>query len=139
MGYKGKAEEENTCLECGKEIYGRKDKHFCSLGCKNKWHNRQTRERRQLRMEILAALSRNYEILDALLKEERLSVTLEELEKAGFNPAFVTGHRKGLYRHDEYACFDISFYRSSTKIFNLRRRTYGEHLSGPFPVPICHR
>ncbi|MCR5840581.1 MAG: hypothetical protein K6G86_00720 [Bacteroidales bacterium] len=127
MAYKKQFEEESTCLECGKAFYGRKDKHFCSLSCKNMWHNRKIRERRHLRMEVMAALARNYEILNALLKEERVSAELEELVKAGYDPAFVTGHRKGLYRHDEYTCFDISFYRTSTKIFNVRRKACDGH------------
>lgn len=122
MSYKIAPEGGNECLECGKEFYGRKDKQFCSLGCKNKWHNRVIQERRHMRMEIVAVLTKNYEVLDALLKDQRMSAELPELEKAGFNPAFVTGHRKGWYRHDEYACFDIWYYRSATRIFNVRRK-----------------
>lgn len=127
MSYKIKNLEEGACLECGAEFYGRKDKCFCSIGCKNRWHNRQVQERRRLRMDVVAAISRNYEILDSLLKAGRVSASLDELTKAGFDPAFVTGHRKGRYRHDEYSCFDISFYRSSTKVFNVQRRASCEH------------
>lgn len=137
MAYRKQIDEEGSCLECGKAFYGRKDKHFCSLSCKNAYHNRRVRERRHLRMEVMAALARNYEILDSLLKEERVSAPLTELEKAGYDPAFITGHRKGLYRHDEYTCFDISFYRSSTKIFNVRRKACGGPLSVPSPIPIA--
>ena len=61
------------------------------------------------------------EILEALLKEKITSMSLADLVKNGFNPDYVTGHRKGLYRHEEFACFDIRYYRSSTKIFNVRR------------------
>ena len=72
-------------------------------------------------METLTALSRNYEILEALLKEKVTSMSLSDLAQMGFRPEYVTGHRKGLYRHEEYSCFDIRYYRSSTKIFNVRR------------------
>lgn len=138
MSYKINNLEEGSCLECGSEFYGRKDKQFCSISCKNKWHNRQFLERRHLRMEIVAAISRNYEILETLLKEGRVSAGLEELTKAGFNPAFVTGHRKGRYRHDEYSCFDISFYRSSTKVFNVQRRPFCGQRPDPSRDPIDH-
>ena len=138
MAYKRQIDEEGSCLECGKPFYGRKDKHFCSLSCKNSWHNRQVREQRHMRMAVMAALTRNYDILNSLLKEERVSAELTELEKAGYDPAFVTGHRKGLYRHDEYSCFDISFYRSSTKIFNVRRKACDGSLPVPSQAPICH-
>ena len=122
MGYKLQFEEEGSCLECGTTFYGRKDKQFCSIGCKNRYHNREVRERRQIQADTVAILSHNYEILNALLRDKRVSASLDELTKAGYNPAFVTGHRKGYYRHDEYWCFDICFYRSYTKIFNLRRK-----------------
>ncbi len=120
--YKTKKEETALCLECGKAIYGRKDKHFCDLGCKNRYWNRQVQEQRRIRMETIGALTRNYAILDALIKDECNSIELEELERLGYDASVVTGHRKGRNRHDEYACFDICFYRSRTRIFNLRRR-----------------
>jgi len=122
MGYKLQFEEEGSCLECGTTFYGRKDKQFCSIGCKNRYHNREVRERRQIQTDIVTILTHNYAILDSVLRDKRTSISLDELTKAGFNPAFVTGHRKGYYRHDEYSCFDICFYRSYTKIFNLRRK-----------------
>ena len=122
MSYKIQPEGEGTCLECGTAIYGRKDKHFCSANCKNTWHNRLMRERRKYRMETIATLSRNYEILEAMLKENRQSAGLAELSVLGFDPDCVTGHRKGRCRHDEYSCFDIRYYRSGTKIFNVRRK-----------------
>ena len=121
MRYKTRHESETTCLECGTAVYGRKDKHFCSPSCKNRYHNRLQRQRRDVRIETITALSRNYEILEALLKEKTTSMPLSDLVQMGFNPEYVTGHRKGLYRHEEFACFDIRYYRSSTKIFNVRR------------------
>ena len=137
MAYKLHFEEEGSCLECGTVFYGRKDKQFCSIGCKNKWHNRQVREQRLRKAEIISELNRNYEVLESLLKAGRVSASLVEMEKAGFNPALVTSHRKGRYRHDEYSCFDICYYRSGTKIFNVRRKAAPrEHGSHPFPAPI---
>jgi len=135
MNYKIQNDDEGTCLECGGAFYGRKDKQFCSLGCKNRWHNRLVQERRRFRLGTLAALSRNYQILESLLKEHRTSAPLTELERAGFNPALVTGHRVGSCRHDDYSCFDISYYRSDTRIFNLRRKAVSAPRSGPSRDP----
>lgn len=139
MKFKIQEEGEGSCLECGSAFYGRKDKQFCSNGCKNAWHNRLMRERRKFRMEVVTVLSRNYEILEGLLKENRQSAGLAELSALGFDPGFVTGHRKGRYRHDEYDCFDISYYRSGTKIFNVRRKTPSARLSAPSPDPSGRR
>jgi len=120
--YKTREEEVAHCLECGKAVYGRKDKHFCDLSCKNRYWNRQAQAQRRFRIQTVETLNRNYAILDTLIKEKRLSVELEELERLGFEANVVTGHRKGMCRHDEYACFDIRFYRTGTRIFNIRRK-----------------
>ena len=125
MKYKTQQEGEGACLECGTVFYGRKDKQFCNASCKNKWHNRLLRERRKYRMETFAALTRNYGILEGLLKENRQSAGLAELSELGFAPDCVTGYRKGRYRHDEYSCFDISYCRSPSKVFNVRRKASG--------------
>ena len=122
MAGNGYLPADGVCLECGAVIYGRKDKQFCSVLCKNRWHNRKQQERRLYRQQIVAILMRNYEILDGLLKEKKQSASLLELTKAGYEPTFVTGHRKGAFRHEEYFCFDICFYRSDTKIFHLQRK-----------------
>lgn len=121
MSHKTPNDEGGIFLECGKPFFGRKDKQFCSISCKNRYHNREVQERRSYRLSTISAISSNYQILDAMLKDKRTSADLSELEKAGFDPAFITGHRRGSLRHDDYACFDIRFFRSDTRIFNIRR------------------
>ena len=56
------------CLECGTPIKGRKDKKFCSLGCKNSYNNRIYHNRKQARDAVVEQLYRNYNILEGLLK-----------------------------------------------------------------------
>ena len=126
MSYKLHNEEEGTCLECGTTFRGRKDKHFCSLSCKNAYHNREQQAKRHRRIETIAALSGNYNILEALLKEGKTSASLEELGKLGFDPAYITGYRHGRFGHDDCACFDIRYYRTGTRIFNIRRKAFAE-------------
>ncbi len=121
MSYKMMSGGEGVCLECGAPFRGRSDKHFCSLSCKNAYHNRAQQTKRRHRSDILAVLTCNYGILEALLKEGRGSARLEELAALGFDPAYVTGHRRGRFGHNEYACFDILFCRSDTRVFNVRR------------------
>ena len=97
MSYKTRHEQETTCLECGTAIYGRKDKHFCSPRCKNLYHNREQRQRRDVRLDTITALSRNYEILEALLKEKITSISLSDLVQMGFNPEFVNAIAPGFF------------------------------------------
>ena len=122
MSYKLHFEEEGTCLECGSVFQGRKDKQFCSLSCKNRYHNRQLMNKRQQRAKTVAALTGNYTVLEALLNDGKTGAGLEELSELGFDPTYVTEHRRGRFKHDEYACFDIWYYRTDTRIFNVRRK-----------------
>ena len=123
MSYHLHKEEEGTCLECGTAFLGRRDKQFCSLSCKNRYHNRVLMNKRQQRAKIMAALTGNYTVLEALLNEGKTGAGLDELSELGFDPCYVTEHRRGRFRHDEYACFDIWYYRTDTKIFIVRRKT----------------
>ena len=139
MSYHLFIEEEGNCLECGTAIRGRKDKRFCSLTCKNNYHNRTQIAKRQMRAKVVAALTGNYSILEALLNVGKTGASLEELSELGFDPAYVTGHRRGRFRHDEYACFDITYYRTEARIFNVRRKAPEIPLSDPSPDPSSHR
>ena len=57
MSYKMMSGGEGVCLECGAPFRGRSDKHFCSLSCKNAYHNRAQQTRRRHRSDILAVLT----------------------------------------------------------------------------------
>lgn len=123
MNYKLKhsAGEENSCLECGCELNGRKGRKFCSLSCKNAYHNRHISHVRRYRTDIISRLGRNHEILEGLISDGIYSMGLEELQAAGFDDSCMTGHSFGRRRHEECCCFDIVYYRSGSKIFGIRR------------------
>ncbi len=109
------------CLECGGEIvYGRSDRKFCSPRCKNRYHNRLHHYRRSVKLMVTSTLERNYEILDRLIKADVTSVSLGDLSQMGFNRDFMTSFHK-VSGHEEYRCYDIKFYCTSTRIFNIQR------------------
>ena len=112
-------EDRPSCLECGNEFHGRSDKRFCSIGCKNAYNNRRAKSLREYRNSIMKSISRNYEILEMLLREKISTISLDEIGRLGFELECVTGHRAG--KHNEYACYDIRYFRSETKIFNIHR------------------
>jgi len=125
MKYSIENEESNGncgCLECGKEMYGRKDKKFCSLGCKNTYNNRRLRSIRRHKDDVIQKLSKNYELLESMLSLGQSSVNLEELSRSGFDGKYVTSCRRGQNKHEECECFDIVYFRSESKIFNLHRK-----------------
>ena len=65
-------------------------------------------------------LTRNYEILDNLLKADVDAVDLFDLEGLGFIPGVVTSYRK-VNRHDEYTCFDIKYIMTPTRVSCIKK------------------
>ena len=119
-GYKTiETESSGKCVECGRELYGRPDKKFCSEECKNKFHNTDRIKKNKIKDRIIIDLIKNREILVSLLDSGRTSAELVELEAMGFKPSRITGYRKtgGL---NEFDCFDLIYRQSKTRIFNLR-------------------
>lgn len=120
MDYKIKEEEKGTCLECGKEFYGRSDKKFCSTACKNHYHNRTSDDKRLMKQRIFTDLSANYAILEKLLNMGLKVINLCDAEAIGFRSSIITGYSK-TKGHNEFRCFDIRYCQSPTRIFNIRR------------------
>ncbi len=122
MGYIIK-NEGHKCLECGDVIsYGRSDKKFCSLVCKNHYHNRLNHAAGMMRERVMLSLKLNYEILRRALGSGKAYVRISELKRDGFSPEIYTSVlRNG--KHLEVCCFDISYCMSRMKIFNIRRRS----------------
>lgn len=110
-----------VCLECGHKIrYGRTDKKFCCDSCRNKYNNAQIKAGRTYKRRVLKALSGNYEILDRLVKAGVSSMDLFELVNLGFVLDTVTSHRK-FRNHDEYACFDIKYIMTPSRISSITK------------------
>lgn len=113
--------ERNRCLECGKEIqYGRVDKKFCGSNCKNMYNNRMKKHLECNRSRIMRSLEINYRILYALYRSNVKSITIPEITSMGFALSIMTSHTR-VGRYEEYACYDISYQISVTKVFNIRR------------------
>lgn len=131
MAYILKDAKKVECLQCGKEVYGRQDKKFCSERCKNTFHNQAISLTRRMKAETLAAISDNYDILNKLEKEKIRSISIGRIKEMGFNETVSTGHRGGMFNHQEEYCFDIAYYRTSQKIFNIHRRQSPCRPEGP--------
>lgn len=113
--------KEGLCLECGERYeYGRAGQRFCSDKCRNDYHNRQTRNGRNIRLRVVNALNKNYTVLQHLLKSGLRSAGLADLMTIGFNPEYCTSyHRRGI--RQEYRCYDIKYYMSETKLFSIEK------------------
>lgn len=110
-----------TCLECGDKIkYGRADKKFCCEDCRVSYNNAAARNGRAFRRRVLAILSRNYEVLDSLVKAGTESADLLDLVAMGFVPSFFTSHSKS-GKHNEYGCFDIKYIMTHTRVYSISK------------------
>ena len=68
----------------------------------------------------MRALEGNYDILDRLHGSGITSMDLFELVNLGFVLDMVTSHRK-VRHHDEYACFDIKYIMTPTRISGITK------------------
>ncbi|MBE6231432.1 MAG: hypothetical protein E7117_03585 [Bacteroidales bacterium] len=119
----GKKWERNIprCLECGDVIrYGRTDKKFCCQDCKTRHHNNMAKGSRVFKRRIMSTLSRNYGILDELVKADVESIDLTDIVAMGFSPDIVTSYHK-IRCHQEYCCFDIKYIMTSSRICSISK------------------
>ena len=102
---------------------GPPDKKFCSTDCKNRWHNRKKKQHRGVvEQRVLRILERNHSILDKLERLGIHSVDHYTLIGLGYNLEYVTSYRKSGVHH-QYACFDIHYEQTPTRIKKIVRTT----------------
>ena len=121
MGYKKYERHLPVCLECGDTIrYGRTDKKFCCDECRAKNFNEKAKKSRLFKRRIMSALSRNYSILERLIKSDVDSADMISLASMGFSPTIMTSYRK-YGSHDECGCFDIRYIMTKTRIYSISK------------------
>jgi len=109
------------CLECGTEItYGRSDKKFCCRLCKDTYNNRIKQSVHSHKIRVDSIIHTNYNFLNNLIKLGVEWIPVGEASAAGFKTGFVTSYSR-IGDHYEYACYDIYYRISLTRIFNIRR------------------
>ena len=123
MDYGKKREKKMpVCLECGDRIrYGRADKKFCCDECKTRHYNNLAKGSRSYRRKIMGRLSRNYQILEQILKSGETSAELTDLMSFGFAPDSVTGFHKNRFKSDEYWCFDIKYRMTDSRVYSISK------------------
>ena len=97
-----------------KKLYGRSDKVFCDIHCKNKYHSDVRKHTKSASAVNTRILNKNYEILCLLLGDnyDRFVIKRLELKKLGFNFETISGMantRLGL----KFDIFEFSWYYTS--------------------------
>ncbi|MBR1871920.1 MAG: hypothetical protein IJ795_01780 [Bacteroidales bacterium] len=114
--------DQKYCLQCGSRIlYGRPDKKFCCVKCKDLFHNNEQKVVREMRNKLTTILSRNYQILSVLLKAGRTTIHVADIQAMGYNINCVSWCYCESSRTSDFACYDILYSKSGLKIYNIRR------------------
>ena len=137
MRYRKRPEEDaQHFLECGGEIaYSRKNKKFCSDGCRVRHHNHHHRFLRHYKRMVMTILDRNYEILDDLISRGVEAVWVADAIALGYNPAYVTSYR----RHGKRVmchCYDICYITTDNRMTSISKiQNFSLNLSVPEKSP----
>ncbi len=88
-----KLQNNRTCIVCEKFIFGRSDKVFCDIQCKNKYHAELARSKKTIANETLKILAKNWAILSTIMGEcvSELHINKVELAEHGFDFTAVSG------------------------------------------------
>jgi hypothetical protein len=79
-----------SCRQCGEALRGRIDKKFCSVDCKNTYHNAREVNQFPEVEKINRILRRNYRILRQLNSSSCGRMKRDILEALGFNFSYYT-------------------------------------------------
>lgn len=82
--------EDRKCPECGRPVFGRIDKKFCSDACRNSFNNRSNAPSTNYVRNVNNALARNRRILKELNPDGKIKVHRDKLLKKGFDFDFHT-------------------------------------------------
>ena len=111
------------CVLCGKTIYGRTDKRFCDLDCRNSYHNSRRSSHERPFREMHKKLMVNYRILKRLYERGERTVDIHSLREYGFNPTSISYYRR-FERQSVMACYDQFFiYVDDTRLLLMGPQT----------------
>ncbi len=106
--------DERKCCVCDKKLFGRSDKVFCDIHCKNKYHSELRKHSQTASATTTKILNKNYAILCVLLGQncKKYKVKKLFLESKGFNFQTISGLEKTTYGQ-KMKIYEFSWYYSS--------------------------
>lgn len=101
------------CCVCDKPLFGRSDKVFCDIHCKNRYHSDVRKHTKTASAVNIKILRKNYVILCALLGDpcDKYVIKKLELKKLGFNFDVISGISNTPYG-PKYDLFEFSWFYS---------------------------
>ena len=102
-------ETKKECLECGRPVFGRVDKKFCSDGCRNAYNNKTKSVTNNLVRNINNALSKNRRILKELNPTGKVTKKRDTLLKKGFDFELHTSSITTRDQKTYHFCYDQGY------------------------------
>jgi predicted nucleic acid-binding Zn ribbon protein len=103
------SKQERCCAACGKVIFGRIDKRFCSDQCRTSAYNRLNSDATNYIRNVNNALRKNRRILTELNPEGKVKVRREKLLAKGFNFAYYTSTYTTKEGAQYFYCYDQGY------------------------------
>ena len=104
-----KNDDTRTCPECGRAIFGRIDKKFCSDACRNSHNNRMYAESSGLVRDVNNILKKNRKILESLNPSGKTTLHKDKLLKNGFDFDYHTNSLTTKAGQCYHFCYDQGY------------------------------
>ncbi len=117
--------KDRVCSECGKAIFGRIDKKFCSDACRNTFNNKANAASTNYMRNVNNALSKNRRILLELNPEGKKKTHRDKLLKKGFDFDFHTNSYTTQAGDTYFFCYDQGYLELDNGFILLVERREG--------------
>jgi len=121
---------ERLCKMCKKQIKGRSDKMFCSLGCKNEYNIKLRQVTKKATQKIDEILHRNRSILLEIMGKNSTQKKIQRilLDKKKFNFSYITSYHINKYGKTVHHVYDFSWMIFSDEEVLIRRKKSNQNL-----------
>ncbi len=113
-----------SCIMCKKKLVGRSDKKFCSLDCKNEYHQKLRAVTQVATQSIDRILHRNRSILLELMGKNKTQMKIDRklLDRKNFKYNYITGYYVNARGKTYHYVYDFSWMEFSDREILINRR-----------------
>ena len=102
------------CIVCDGFLFGRSDKVFCDIKCKNKYHAELAKTQKTVAKETFKILAKNWTIITTIMASDasELHINKVELARHGFDFTTVSGIEIRT-EHTRFSVFEYTWYHQA--------------------------
>lgn len=116
-----KETSQKVCIECGREVFGRADKKFCSDACRSAFNNKSLSGDRLVR-RVNRRLRKNHLILSEINADGKTKTHRDRLLQAGFDFNYFTNTLVTKDQKEYRFCYDQGYLLLGNDFFLLVKR-----------------